>query len=1232
MMLRPTRLAPWALLAPLLLGGCPPKPQGVPPIPTTRAIPPGGEYTFASHPKVTLRSDKAATLYWSTDGRTPFPGRGNTSSGRSPVSGIDILTDTRLEFFAVDDEGNEEAVRTEIYAIIQPALTVASPPGGNFNQPITVTLQTDKPATIYAAFNRDPSTTDFDLQGQSEIPAISISTEGTTELHYFSIDPRGDVEDVRTQVYRIDTTPPRTTPSPGPTCNPNQNACLPPDRYRDPVSVSLLTNEPATLYYTTDGSDPSTSPYASVASGGGTVQGESPITGITISRHTTLKFFGVDAVGNQEVTQAADYRIGPSPYTKATPRSGLFNARPVSVALAADLPSTIYWSLTDGSGSSTPFVPYAGPVTIWSEGTNVLDFYAVATTGGYTEYTHSEVYTIDTTPPNSVANPPGGTYSEPQTVSMSTNEPSTLYYSIDGGDPDVGKTNTVAAPSPATVTISRDTVLKFFAVDTAGNRELGYPHVNTYDIFGLYDEIFASTTYEDSNNTTASWGGGKFQLPRGNPKVEGVISTPGATGGVALYGNVAYLADGANGLVVVDVSLPDHPVVVLDRGSAPVLAQGAPYTDVAAAGHYLYTASAARLRVWNISSPKSPKLVGEYVNPNPAANFSSLALWGHYALLGDRTAGAQGLGLILVDVSNPSSPTQPAAGSFTRIQGINRVRVAGGVAFLAVSTSGGMGAVDVSQLASVGNNAPCAVGNSGANGVDVRVSSNRAYVALANGSLDVYDIAHLGLASGACSAAQHIAGGAVAVSPQALNALSIEGRVAYVAAADRTLRVFDVSLPGFPLLGSIPGAGNLSILVHRGEDLFAGRTNDPGGGLLDVRIRDPYQPTQRGTYAVANPRAVVAATNYALLVTGTGLVALDLTDPANPQTATSIPLGEAHGIGLYGTYAVVASGTSGLAVFDASNPSAPTGPVGGLNTADALALDLWGPTALVADGAQGLKIVDLTFPLAPGLVAAYATGTISMNSVLSNGATAYASDAQSVRIFDLTSPAAPVESAPPVPLQGGTVGALAAYGSALYAADANRVQVLQIGSTGALSFGSNVGMNDAQGAATYGEACYVADAGSGLKVLDLSTETSPALVRSLGGITPQGVFLWGDYAFLADPARGIEIVQVLNSRTNFTSPAQGQSLTVNTTSLTIATGELQPIDCTGVPLVPPGEGGVQYWLSADGGNDWESATPFVEHAFAKPGSDLRWKATLTTLDPTRSPCLSELRIKYRFSE
>ncbi len=127
-------------------------------------------------------------------------------------------------------------------------------------------------------------------------PEIGPGMEGTVNLQYFAVDCFGSRERVRSETYKIDRRPPVTSATPaGGTYNVSQ-------------TVTLQTDEVATIYYTIDGSVPSSNPDDQIVYGGNTYRREQ-IAYVNISNDLVVTFFSIDLAGNVEAVKTEDYVI-----------------------------------------------------------------------------------------------------------------------------------------------------------------------------------------------------------------------------------------------------------------------------------------------------------------------------------------------------------------------------------------------------------------------------------------------------------------------------------------------------------------------------------------------------------------------------------------------------------------------------------------------------------------------------------------------------------------------------------------------------------------------------------------------------------------------------------------------------------------------------------------------------------------------------------------------------------
>ena len=414
----------------------------------TTASPAGGSYRSAQ--VVTLASnDPSAIIYYTTNGTDPTI----ASTQYNPALHINIAASTTLKFRAKDANNNLEQTKTQIYTIDSVApTTTASPTGASFATPQTVTLTPDDlNSTIYY------TTTGIAPTTSSTKYTVPITISKTTTLMYFAIDPAGNKEVERTQIYTIDAVAPVTT------------ASIQGGTYSSIQSVELVSDDPkATIYYTTDGLAPTTSSTKYTVP-------------ISISSTTKLQYFAVDTAGNIESIKEQSYTIV-TLTTTASPKGGIFTTQQTVALSANGIGTTIYFTV-DGS---TPVVTvtsrypeltvsYAEPtqeysVPIVMNSTTTLQYFAIDEKG-VIESVKAEIYVIDSAKPTTIAT--CGTAAN--TIKLTATDAADLMPRIryiantatNGG----ATAAYTLADYTAPITFANNTIVKFFATDAAGNTE-----------------------------------------------------------------------------------------------------------------------------------------------------------------------------------------------------------------------------------------------------------------------------------------------------------------------------------------------------------------------------------------------------------------------------------------------------------------------------------------------------------------------------------------------------------------------------------------------------------------------------------------------------------------------------------------------------------------------------------------------------------------------------------------
>jgi len=157
--------------------------------PVTTASPAGG--TYINSVTVSLSANERATTYYCKgSGCTP------TTVYSSPLT---FSATTTLRYYSKDRARNVEAVKTQTYTITKAdttaPVTSASPAGGTFANPVTVTLTPNEPATTYYCTGSGCSPT--------TVYSSPLALPATTTLRFYSRDKTGNTEALKEQVYTV---------------------------------------------------------------------------------------------------------------------------------------------------------------------------------------------------------------------------------------------------------------------------------------------------------------------------------------------------------------------------------------------------------------------------------------------------------------------------------------------------------------------------------------------------------------------------------------------------------------------------------------------------------------------------------------------------------------------------------------------------------------------------------------------------------------------------------------------------------------------------------------------------------------------------------------------------------------------------------------------------------------------------------------------------------------------
>ncbi len=261
----------------------------------------------------------ASSIYYTTDGSTP------TTSSTKYTAAFSVSTATVVKAIAVDANGNVSAMEGQSYTFVLPKpTTTISPAAGNYYNSFACTIScggngTKPPYKIYYTTDGSTPTTSSTLYNGSQI-GITVATT----VKAISVDSNNQVSPVASNTYTFNIPPPVVTANPTSGNFPAGN-----------VNVSLVASSPrppAQIFYTTDGSIPTTSSTVYT-------------TQVQLGPNaTTLKYIGEDAQGRISTVDSQRFTFS------QIPDMWVYFKRPATWATPIKI---YYWSVVPAGAATT---------------------------------------------------------------------------------------------------------------------------------------------------------------------------------------------------------------------------------------------------------------------------------------------------------------------------------------------------------------------------------------------------------------------------------------------------------------------------------------------------------------------------------------------------------------------------------------------------------------------------------------------------------------------------------------------------------------------------------------------------------------------------------------------------------------------------------------------------------------------------------------------------------------
>jgi|GEM_PF-3161508 len=394
---------------------------------TPTASPVAGAHTSSQN--ITLSGEEGSTIYYTTNGSTPT----TESSVYSSAINVPIDTTMVIKALAVKSGYGDSEIYSGEFAITHILATpTASPVAGTFvYSSQNVSLSGEDGSTIYYTTNGSTPTTESSVYSSP----INVPIDTIMNIKALAVKSGYGNSEIYSGTFTITHT--LATPSASPVAG----------NFTSAQTITLTTEEGSTTYYTTNGSDPTIG--STLYSGSISVPGD---TTMTLKAFSVKEGYGDSAVYSGGVYTTTHQLSTPT----SSPSAGSFTDAQ-SVILSSEDGTTIYYT-TNGSTPTTGSTLYSGAITVPIDTTMTIK--SIATKNGYaTSEVYSGTFVTTHTLSTPVASPAAGSYSSSQSVSLSAETGSTIYYTTNGSTP-----TTESSVYSSAITINSTTTLKAIAV------------------------------------------------------------------------------------------------------------------------------------------------------------------------------------------------------------------------------------------------------------------------------------------------------------------------------------------------------------------------------------------------------------------------------------------------------------------------------------------------------------------------------------------------------------------------------------------------------------------------------------------------------------------------------------------------------------------------------------------------------------------------------------------------